>query len=57
MKVQLWSYNYSPEPTGIAPVSEALAQGLRKLGHEISVVAAHPHYPSPEWGKTVRPYR
>jgi colanic acid biosynthesis glycosyl transferase WcaI len=57
MKVQLWSYNYSPEPTGIAPVSAALAKGLRKLGHEISVVAAHPHYPSPEWGHAVAPYR
>jgi colanic acid biosynthesis glycosyl transferase WcaI len=57
MKVQLWSYNYAPEPTGIAPVSAVLAKGLRLLGHEVSVVAAHPHYPSPQWGNAIRPYR
>ena len=57
MKVQLWSYNYSPEPTGIAPVSAVLAKGLRRLGHEVSVVAAHPHYPAPEWGHSLWPYR
>lgn len=57
MKVQLWSYNYAPEPTGIGPVSTVLAKGLREFGHEVSVVAAHPHYPSPQWGHAIRPYR
>ncbi len=29
LHVQLWSYNYDPEPTGIGPVSKVLAEGLR----------------------------
>ncbi len=57
MRVQLWSCNYAPEPTGIAPVSRTLAVGLRDAGHEVSVVAAHSHYPSPEWGARWMPYR
>ena len=57
MRVQLWSYNYDPEPTGIGPVSKTLAAGLRDRGHEVTVVAAHPHYPAPEWGQRIRPYQ
>ncbi len=57
MRVQLWSYNYDPEPTGIGPVSTALARALRDRGHQIMVVAAHPHYPAPEWGTRAAPYR
>jgi colanic acid biosynthesis glycosyl transferase WcaI len=57
LKVQLWSYNYDPEPTGIGPVSTALTRGLAERGHDLDVVAAHPHYPSPEWGKRLTPYR
>ena len=56
-RLQLWSYNYSPEPTGIAPVSAALARQLSEKGWEVQVVAAHPHYPEPLWGKRWRPYR
>ena len=57
LRIQLWSYNYDPEPTGIGPVSKTLAEGLLARGHEVVVVAAHPHYPSPAWGKRARPYR
>jgi colanic acid biosynthesis glycosyl transferase WcaI len=57
LKIQLWSYNYDPEPTGIAPVSTCLAKGLAELGHNVSVVAAHPHYPEPRWNQPHRPYR
>ncbi len=57
MKLQLWSYNYDPEPTGIAPVSTTLARDLAGRGWEVEVVAAHPHYPEPRWGKRLRPYR
>jgi colanic acid biosynthesis glycosyl transferase WcaI len=57
MRIQLWSYNYDPEPTGIGPVSRTLAEGLQALGHEVRVVAAHPHYPEAAWGTRVRPYR
>ena len=57
MRIQLWSYNYDPEPTGIAPVSKVLAEGLRDRGHQVEVVAAHPHYPEPRWGTRLTPYR
>lgn len=57
LRIQLWSYNYDPEPTGIGPVSKVLAESLRDRGHEMEVVAAHPHYPSPLWGRRRFPYR
>ena len=50
MDIQLWSYNFDPEPTGIGIVSTVWARGLRDRGHRLSVVAAHPHYPEPVWG-------
>jgi colanic acid biosynthesis glycosyl transferase WcaI len=57
MRIQLWSYNYDPEPTGIGPLSTSLARALRDRGHEIDVVAAHPHYPAPVWGMPKLPRR
>ncbi|HWH11947.1 MAG TPA: glycosyltransferase family 4 protein [Solirubrobacteraceae bacterium] len=57
MRIQLWSYNYDPEPTGIGPMSRVWADGLRDLGHDVDVVAAHPHYPVPIWGRRILPYR
>lgn len=57
MKLQLWSSNYDPEPSGIAPLSGVWARAMRDLGHEVSVVAAHPHYPEALWGSRLRPYR
>ncbi len=56
MKIQLWSYNYEPEPTGIAPLSTVWAKAMRDRGHEIDVIAAHPHYPEPRWGQRFAPY-
>ena len=57
MRIQLWSYNYEPEPMGIAQVSAAWARAMADRGHEVTVVAAHPHYPSPRWGARIAPYR
>ncbi len=57
MKIQLWSYNYDPEPTGIGPLSTVWATAMRQRGHRIEVVAAHPHYPEPVWGTPLRPRR
>lgn len=57
MHVQLWSYNYDPEPTGIAPLSAVFAHTMQARGHRVEVVAAHPHYPEPAWGHSRRPYR
>lgn len=56
MDIQLWSYNYEPEPSGIAPLSATVARSLAER-NEVTVVAAHPHYPEPRWGKRLRPYR
>jgi colanic acid biosynthesis glycosyl transferase WcaI len=57
LRVQLWSYNYEPEPTGIAPISATWARAMQARGHDVQVVAAHPHYPEPRWGRVGRPYR
>jgi colanic acid biosynthesis glycosyl transferase WcaI len=57
MRLQLWSYNYAPEVTGIAPVSEVWAQAMKARGHDVEVVAAFPHYPEPKWEHPRRPYR
>lgn len=57
LHIQLWSYNYDPEPTGIGPVSRVAAERLRDRGHRVEVVAAHPHYPEPRWGTRRLPYR
>jgi colanic acid biosynthesis glycosyl transferase WcaI len=56
LRIQLWSYNFDPEPTGIGIVSTVWARGLRDRGHHVEVVAAHPHYPEPRWGTRLRPY-
>jgi hypothetical protein len=57
MRIQLWSYNYDPEPSGIAPLSGIWARAMRDRGHEVLVIAAHPHYPKPIWGSRTKPYR
>jgi putative colanic acid biosynthesis glycosyltransferase WcaI len=57
VRIQLWSYNYDPEPTGIGIVSTVWARGMRDRGHTVDVVAAHPHYPEPRWGTRLLPYR
>ena len=57
MRIQLWSYNYDPEPSGIAPLSGVWARAMKARGHEVEVIAAHPHYPEPVWGRGLRPYR
>ncbi len=45
MRILLYSYNYSPEPIGIAPLMTELAEGLVKRGHKVRVVTAMPNYP------------
>jgi colanic acid biosynthesis glycosyl transferase WcaI len=57
MRLQLWSYNYAPEVTGIAPVSDVWAKAMSARGHDVEVVAAFPHYPEPIWDHPRRPYR
>jgi colanic acid biosynthesis glycosyl transferase WcaI len=57
MRVQIWSQNYDPEPQGVAPITTTVAKGLSTLGVDVTVIAAHPHYPNPDWGSRIRPYR
>jgi colanic acid biosynthesis glycosyl transferase WcaI len=57
VRIQLWSYNYDPEPTGIAPLASVWARAMLAREHQIDVVAAHPHYPAPVWGNRWMPYR
>lgn len=48
MRVLIYSYNYYPEPIGIAPLMTELAEGLVKRGHEVRVITAMPNYPQRE---------
>jgi colanic acid biosynthesis glycosyl transferase WcaI len=57
LKLQLWSWNYAPEPTAMGPIATLWAETMRDRGHEVEVVAAHPHYPGPLWGQRALPYR
>jgi colanic acid biosynthesis glycosyl transferase WcaI len=45
MRILVYSYNYYPEPIGIAPLMTELAEGLVKRGHKVRVVTAMPNYP------------
>lgn len=56
-RLQLWSIYFQPELTGIAPATTLLARQLSARGWQIEVVAAHPHYPEPVWGRRLLPSR
>lgn len=45
MRILIYSYNYCPEPIGIAPLMTELAERLVEVGHEVRVVTAMPNYP------------
>jgi colanic acid biosynthesis glycosyl transferase WcaI len=45
MRVLLYSYNYYPEPIGIAPLMTELAEGLVRRGHQVRVITGMPNYP------------
>ncbi len=45
MRILIYSYNYAPEPIGIAPLMTELAEGLVKRGHEVRVITGLPNYP------------
>ena len=48
MRILIYSYNYHPEPIGIAPLMTDLAEGLTHRGHEVRVLTAMPWYPQGE---------
>lgn len=45
MHILIYTYNYFPEPIGIAPLVTELAEGLVKRGHQVRVVTGMPNYP------------
>ena len=57
LRIQLWTFHYDPEPLGIGPLAGAWTREMLSRGHEVNVVAAHPHYPEARWGTRLRPYR
>lgn len=48
MHILIYSYNYHPEPIGIAPLMTELAEGLVERGHQVRVIAGMPNYPQRE---------
>ncbi len=48
MQILIYSYNYHPEPIGIAPLMTELAEGLVKRGHQVRVITGMPNYPQRE---------
>lgn len=47
LRITILGLNYTPEPTGNAPYTASLAEGLAASGHLVHVVTGYPHYP--EW--------
>jgi colanic acid biosynthesis glycosyl transferase WcaI len=48
MQILIYSYNYYPEPIGIAPLMTELAEGLVKRGYQVRVLTGMPWYPEGE---------
>lgn len=57
LRIDLWTWQYEPEPTGIGPVAASWARSMKDRGHDVEVITAHPHYPTPQWGHSWTPYR
>lgn len=47
LRITIIGLNYAPEPSGNAPYTTSLAQGLSRAGHQVHVLTGYPHYP--EW--------
>ncbi len=47
MKALIVGLNYAPEPSGNAPYTTKLSQGLTRRGVSVKVLTGYPHYP--EW--------
>ena len=41
----------------MGPIAALWAEAMRDRGHDVEVIAAHPHYPGPLWGQRALPYR
>lgn len=49
-RILIVAINYAPEPTGIAPYTSRIAEGLNARGHDVRVLTTFPHYP--QWRVT-----
>ncbi|MFJ4284706.1 glycosyltransferase family 4 protein [Paenarthrobacter nicotinovorans] len=47
LRITILGLHYAPEPTGNAPYTTSLAEGLASAGHQVTVLTGYPHYP--EW--------
>lgn len=45
LRITFLTAHFTPEPTGNAPYTTGLAEGLAEMGHEVHVLTAHPFYP------------
>ncbi|WP_245531522.1 glycosyltransferase [Arthrobacter globiformis] len=45
LKITILGLHYSPEPSGNAPYTTSLAEGLSAKGHDVRVLTGYPHYP------------
>ena len=52
-RVLLVTTNYWPEPTGIAVYTTDLAEALKKIEHQVTVLTSLPHYP---WWKVPKEF-
>lgn len=50
MRILIWSINYAPEVTGIAPCNVALCEFLQRAGHTVHMLTTFRYYP--EWQKS-----
>ena len=46
MRIKIITISYYPDLIGIAPLADDLSRGLLERGHQVSVIAGLPHYPS-----------
>lgn len=46
LDLTLVGINYGPEPTGIAPYTQGMAEGLLRAGHRVRVITSYPSYPA-----------
>jgi colanic acid biosynthesis glycosyl transferase WcaI len=57
LRLQLWSWNYEPEPTAMGPIAALWAREMAARGHDVEVITGFPHYPPDVFPQRFRPYR
>jgi colanic acid biosynthesis glycosyl transferase WcaI len=59
VRIKIVTISYYPDLIGIAPLADDLSHGLLERGHQVSVIAGLPHYPSWEVPKEYKrhPFR